>query len=76
MTMEGTKQIAQRIVNAEENFIETVQAITGCSREEGEKALNTMRKLRVIKLDVAGGRYMAKHGAFMEADALRNAIAY
>ncbi|WP_423383499.1 hypothetical protein [Burkholderia sp. LMG 32019] len=74
--MEGTKQIAQRIVNAEENFIETVQAITGCSREEGEKAFNTMRTLRVIKLDLAGGRYMAKHGAFMEADALRNAIAY
>ncbi|HDR9764237.1 TPA: hypothetical protein QDC44_008526 [Burkholderia cepacia ATCC 25416] len=74
--MEGFKEIAQRIVNAEENFIETVQAITGCSRDEGAKALNTMRKLRVIKLDVGIGRYTVKHGALMEAEALRNAIAY
>ncbi|MDF0506899.1 hypothetical protein POK33_39800 [Burkholderia cenocepacia] len=74
--MEGFKEIAQRIVNAEENFIETVQAITGCSRDEGAKALNTMRKLRVIKLDVGIGRYTVKHGALMGAEALRNAIAY
>ncbi|MDR8093120.1 hypothetical protein KPB05_37320 [Burkholderia gladioli] len=74
--MEGTKYIAQRMVNAENNFIETVQAITGCTREEGEKALNTMRQLRVIKLDAGIGRYTAKHGAFMEPNALRRAIAY
>ncbi|WP_049096450.1 hypothetical protein [Burkholderia cepacia] len=74
--MEGFKAIAQRIVNAEENFIETVQEITGCSREEGAKALSTMRKLRVIKLDVGIGRYTVTHGALMEAEALRNAIAY
>lgn len=74
--MEGTKHIAQRIVNAEENFITTVQEIAGCSRSDAVKAMTTMRKLRVIKLDVAGGRYIAKHGAFMEAGALRNAIAF
>jgi hypothetical protein len=75
-TMEGTRQVAQRIVNAGENFVATVQEITGCTRAEGFKALDTMRKLKVIKLDVTAGRYMAKHGAFMEPDALRNAIAY
>ncbi|NLP65552.1 hypothetical protein [Paraburkholderia sacchari] len=74
--MEGTKQVAQRMVNASENFVATVQEITGCTREEGFKALNTMRKLKVIKLDIAAGRYIAKHGAFMEALALRNAITY
>ncbi|HHV7525906.1 TPA: hypothetical protein ACUNF5_007524 [Burkholderia orbicola] len=63
-------------MNAENDFVETVQAITGCSRDEGEKALITMRKLRVIKLDVGIGRYTAKHGVFMEIDALRAAIAY
>lgn len=74
--MEGTKQIAQRMVNAEENFADTVQEITGCTRDEAIKALATMRKLKVVKLDVAIGRYLPKHGAFMEADALRYAIAY
>lgn len=73
--MEGTKQIAQRIVNAEENFADTVQEITGCTREDAFKALATMRKLKVIKLDAVIGRYIPKHGAFMAAEALRNAIA-
>lgn len=74
--MEGTREIAQRIVNAEENFIETVQTITGCTREEGIKALATMRQFKIIKLDANIGRYRAVHGAYMEADALRTAIAY
>lgn len=74
--MEGTKQIAQRLVNAEEDFADTVREITGCTRDEAFKALATMCKLKVVKLDAGIGRYTAKHGAFMEADALRNAIAY
>lgn len=74
--MQGTKQIAQRIVKAENEFAATVQEITGCSRDEAFKALATMRKLKVVKLDAVIGRYTAKHGAFMEADPLRNAIKY
>lgn len=74
--MEGTKQIAQRLVKAEEDFADTVQEITGCTREEAFKALATMCELKVVKLDAGIDRYTAKHGAFMEADALRNAIAY
>ncbi|MGP8437830.1 hypothetical protein ACT2FY_39065 [Paraburkholderia fungorum] len=74
--MEGTKQVAQRIVNAGEHFVGVVQEITGCSREEGFKALATMRNLKVVKLDVAGSRYQVKHGAFMKAEALRAAINY
>lgn len=74
--MEGTKQVAQRIVNAAEHFVGVVQQITGCSREEGFTALDTMRKLKVVKLDVAAGRYQVKHGAFLEADTLRAAINY
>jgi len=72
----GAKPAAQRIANAEENFVETVQEITGCTREEAFRALNSMRKLKVVKLDVAIGRYIAKHGAYMDASALRQAIAY
>ncbi|AVA38317.1 MULTISPECIES: hypothetical protein [Cupriavidus] len=74
--MEGTKQVAQRIVNAEENFADTVQEITGCTRDEAFKALVTMRKLRVVKLDPIGGRYNVTHGIYLERDVLRNAIAY
>jgi hypothetical protein len=74
--MNGTKEIAQRLVNAELDFVATVQEITGCTREEGFKALVTMKRLKVVKLDAGIGRYQVKHGAYMEAQALRNAIAY
>ncbi|WP_176329005.1 hypothetical protein [Burkholderia vietnamiensis] len=74
--MDGTFQVAQRIVNAENHFIELVQEITGCSREEGAKALTTMSKLKVIKLDVGVSRYRPIHGVYMDADVLRNAINY
>lgn len=74
--MDGTRQIAQRMVIAEETFVQTVQELTGCTREEAAKALTTMRKLRVVKLDSAMGRYRATHGAYMEPEALRRAIMY
>lgn len=74
--MKGTQAVAQRIVNAEENFIALVQQVTGCSREQGTKALATMRSLKVLKLDAVNGVYNVKHGAFLEASALWNAINY
>lgn len=46
--MDGTRQIAQRMVIAEETFVQTVQELTGCTREEAAKALTTMRKLKVL----------------------------
>ena len=63
-------------LTAADHFVGVVQEITGCSRDQGFMALNTMLKLKVIKLDVGGGRYRVKHGAFMEASALRAAINY
>lgn len=74
--MEGTKQVAQRCAIAADHFVGVVQEINGCSSAQGFKALNTMLKLRLIKLDAVGGRYLVKHGAFMEANALRAAIDY
>ena len=72
----GTKAIGQRLANAELNFRDTVCELTGCTEAEAIKAFNVMRKLKVIKLDSGMGRYNAIHGAFMEPDALRNAINY
>jgi hypothetical protein len=72
----GFQAVAQRIVNAEAHFVGLVREITGCNETEAVKAFGTMRKLKVIKLDAVNGRYNAKHGAFMEATALRNAIAH
>lgn len=68
--------IAQRMVNAQRNFIEIVRERTSCTEAEAVKAFETLKKLRLIKLDAVGGRYTVKHGAYLEPDALRNAINY
>ncbi|WP_434716319.1 hypothetical protein [Paraburkholderia sp. A3RO-2L] len=74
--MIGNFHTAQRIVNAELGFIKIVMQITGCTEEEGAKALATLRKAKVVKLDAVNGRYTVVHGAYLEPEVLRNAINY
>jgi hypothetical protein len=70
---DGTRAVAQRIVNAEENFIENVMQIAGLSRGEAEKAMTALKKAKAIKIDPVMGRMVIKHGAFMEPDVLKRA---
>lgn len=71
----GTKAIAARIVNAERGFVETIMR-QGFTETEATKAMRTMLKLKVAKLDPIIGRISVKHGAYLEPDALRNAVNY
>lgn len=73
--IKGTRAIAQRIVNAENDFVQLIME-KGFTREEANKAMRTMLKLKVAKLDPVGGRISMKHGAFWESDVLRNAVNY
>ena len=66
--------IAQRMVNAQLNFIGIVRERTSCTEAEAVKAFETLKKLRLIKLDAVGGRYTVKHGVYLEPDVLRNAM--
>lgn len=74
--MQGTKHVAQRIVNGENKFVETVCEITGCTQAEALKALSVMRRLKVVSIDPVLGSFKVAHGIYMEADVLRNAIAF
>ena len=74
--MKGTQAMAQRIVNAEENFADTLVAIANITRDEAFKAMRTMLKLKVAKLDAVGGRITVKHGAYLETSAIINAVNY
>lgn len=71
--IKGTRAIAERIVNAENTFVQLIME-KGFTREEANKAMRTMLKLKVAKLDPVGGCITMKHGAFWEADVLRNAV--
>lgn len=71
--MNGTKQMAQRIVNAEQNFVQMIME-KGFNREDAFKAMRTMLKLKVAKLDPIIGRISVKHGVYLERNSIQNAI--
>lgn len=73
--MNGTKQIAQRMTNAESDFVQMIQE-RGFSKTDAEKVLRVFLKLKAAKVDAIIGRVQVKHGAFLEIDALRNAVAF
>jgi hypothetical protein len=74
--MEGTKQIAQRIVNAENSFIENIMNIAKIDKAAAEKVLTVYKKLKIVKLNATIGNYTVKHGAFLDKDTILNAVAY
>lgn len=72
---EHSRQIASRIVNAHCQFVETLQAISGCSAEEARAVPRAYLKHKLAKLDGCIGRISVKHGAYLDKQAIRNAIA-
>ena len=64
--------MAQRIENARKGFVE-VLVERGLSAEDAERAMSTMLRLKVAKLDVHLGRINVSHGIYLELDVLRNA---
>jgi len=73
--MQGTRQVAQRIVNAERAFAETIQGIAPCTDAEAAAVTALYRRLRVAKLDPVGGTIRVTHGAYLDREAVDNALA-
>jgi hypothetical protein len=73
MTIPGTKAVAQRMVNAENNFLDIIEG-NGFSREEAEIIFAEYRRLKVVKLDAVIGRYSVKHGAYLDKEIMERAL--
>ena len=71
----GFKNIAIRVVNAENNFVETLMNFGEISKEQAEKVLAVYRKLKLVKLDAVAGVISVKHGAYLEKSTIANALA-
>jgi hypothetical protein len=71
--MNGTKQIAQRIVNAENSFIEIVKNKIQCSNVIAYNILQYYKKEKILKIDPVMGTFQVKHGIFLEPNILKNA---
>jgi hypothetical protein len=68
------KSVAQRLVNAEDNFIQATMEQFGYTQGQAEKILAVYRKHKILKLDAAIGRYQLKHGAFWDRLPMENAL--
>lgn len=69
----GTRDIAQRIVNAENNFVQTLIEQGDISRSQAEKVMSFYLKNKLAKMDAVIGRISVKHGAYLDKDVIRRA---
>lgn len=72
---EHCQQIAQRQVLAYERFAATICDIGGCDRSTGIKVAELYAKLKMVKIDSYNGELKVKHGAYLDASTITNAIA-
>ena len=72
---EGFKAIAQRQQNAINGFLDVVQAIANCTRDEAAKVYDTYRAGHCLKTDYVGGRMTVKHGGLLDLDIIQRVIA-
>lgn len=75
-TTNHTKAIAQRLVNADANFISLLSELHGFSEVDATKIFETYRKLNCLKLDAYMGRWKVKHGGFLDRAPCERALAY
>jgi hypothetical protein len=65
---------AQRMINAENDFIELIMRYGKCSKDQAEKVLRVYRKMKFVKNEYNIGRISVKHGLFLEEHIIWTAI--
>lgn len=71
----SAQHVAQRINNARVGLIETLSDIASITPAEAEKAAAYYIRHKIVKLDVAMGRYQLSAGVFADAEVIRRAVA-
>ena len=71
---ESFKNIARRAVNAENEFIESLQRLGGITEDQATLVMNYYLKHRIAKIDHGIGRVNVKHGAFLDRDVILRAV--
>jgi predicted phage-related endonuclease len=71
----GTRDIAQRIVNARRSFVESLAELGAISTVDAERVADLYLKRKLAKTDAVGGRVNVRHGAYLDRDVIRRAAA-
>ena len=71
---QGMRDTAQRIVNAENEFVKCLMMFGGITSDQAEHVLRLYIALKMVKLDAVGGRYTVKHGGYFDKDVIGRAV--
>jgi hypothetical protein len=74
--MKHIQEIAIRLVNGDNQFLENAMKFSGCTKSEAEIILKVYRKIKAVKRDVGSGQWKVMHGIYWEKEHLLNAITY
>lgn len=74
--MLGLKDMAQRITNAEDDFVAMLVEQHSITIKQAWGVLNTFIKHKMMKLDPVGGVYNVKHGMMLDAKTIAGVVAY
>lgn len=66
--------MAQRIVNAENTFVESIVEQFGKTEAQARHILQVFVSAKAVKLDAVQGRYMLTSGAYWEAHVMDTAL--
>lgn len=74
MSEEAARAIATRIDNAYVNFADTLVALGNIPADAAKPLAHWYVKRRLAKLDAVNGRIIVKHGGYLDAQAIANAL--
>ena len=72
--MEHSEKIAQRLFYMDQWLIQILADTAEISLEDAEKVAAIYKKNKVVKRDAFHGRYLFKHGAFIEKETILNSL--
>lgn len=72
--MKHSEAIAQRLVNSDQWLIELLAETAEISLDDAEKVAAIYKRHKVVKRDAFHGRYLFKHGAFIEKETILNSL--
>lgn len=75
MSTQHYKEIAQRLVNAENSFIACMEDEYNLTEDQARAVFNLYKQEKILKIDAVMGSWSVKHGAFLDKQTIKNAVA-
>lgn len=69
----STRGMAERMDQADDNFIATLMEHGKISRVQAEKVFRRYKKERIVKRDLTNARWTVTHGGFLDQDVIQRA---